>query len=916
VAETGILWHPIVTIPVHLAAALADRYRLERELGAGGMATVYLAQDLKHDRKVAVKVLRPELAAVIGAERFLAEIKTTANLQHPHILPLFDSGKAVPPLLPEERGTGGEVFLFYVMPLVEGESLRDRLTRGKQLPIGDAIRIASEVASALDYAHRHGVIHRDVKPENILLHDGRALVADFGIALAASKAGGGRMTQTGMSLGTPNYMSPEQAMGEREIGPESDVYALGAVTYEMLAGEPPFTGPTAQSIIARVMTEEPRPLGTQRKSVPPEVESAVFTALEKLPADRFASAAEFASALAGQSDRRTVGRTTAVRSAAVPPFRRSAFVAVLGILLLAAGVLLGRYLARPAASHSPMIRATIDLGDSTSILSLGNLRLAISPDGRRVAFAGSSGANTGLWVRELDQPSARWLADTRGAFAPFFSPDGESIGFFTSAGGRVVLRVVSTGGGVVRTLVQDSVASFGGADWGDDGQIYFTNSGRGLSRIPAGGGAITVISTPDSANGVKEYDFPDVLPGSKQAFLMLWKGSIGSNRVGVIDLASGEVTDLAEGSFARFLPPGQIAIGGADGRFLVAPYDAGKRQLKEPPVMVLNDVQEEISNGTAQFAIADNGTMVYQRKTSGDVQLLWVDRTGARSPVDTALRRSITSASLSPDATRIAVALAVSGGGQVWVKDLRTGTFTPISQGLADADRPVWLPDGRSVGFLATRQTHRTAWLRRADGSDSAHAFAGIVRDYDEISFPPGGRYTLLRSEGSAQGTRHLLLMENGVDSAPRVLLQSQYDNFAMTLSPNGRWLAYVSDESGASEVYVRPFPNVDSAKFAISTGGALEPLWSRDGAELFFRNRTGDMYAVAVEPGAEFHASVPKFLFSGQGLTLQDFFRSYDVHPDGRFLMLEGGTADVGRLSVILNWRPEQLTAREIRGE
>ena len=255
----------------HLTIALADRYRLEREVGQGGMATVYLAHDLRHDRKVALKVLRPELSAILGAERFLAEIKTTANLQHPHILSLFDSGEA-------------DGLVFYVMPYVEGESLRDRLTREKQLPVDEAVRIAREVADALDYAHRHGVIHRDIKPENILLHDGRALVADFGIALAAARSEGGtRMTETGMSLGTPHYMSPEQAMGEREITSKSDVYALGCVLYEMLTGEPPFTGPTAQAIIARVMTEEPRSLTLQRRTIPPHVEAAVITALSEAP---------------------------------------------------------------------------------------------------------------------------------------------------------------------------------------------------------------------------------------------------------------------------------------------------------------------------------------------------------------------------------------------------------------------------------------------------------------------------------------------------------------------------------------------------------------------------------------------------------------------------------------------------------
>ncbi len=267
-----------------LTSALADRYRLERELGQGGMATVYLAEDLKHGRKVAIKVLHPELSAVIGGERFLAEIKVTANLQHPHILGLIDSGDA-------------DGLLYYVMPYIAGESLRARLGRERQLPVDDALRLSREVASALDYAHRQGVVHRDIKPENILLQDGAALVADFGIALAVHQAGGSRMTQTGMSLGTPAYMSPEQAMGEREIGTRSDVYALGAMTYEMLAGEPPFTGPNSQAIVAKVLTEQAPPLRTKRPTVSAAIEAAILTALQKLPADRWGSAKEFSDAL-------------------------------------------------------------------------------------------------------------------------------------------------------------------------------------------------------------------------------------------------------------------------------------------------------------------------------------------------------------------------------------------------------------------------------------------------------------------------------------------------------------------------------------------------------------------------------------------------------------------------------------------
>ena len=299
-----------------LSAALTARYTIERELGQGGMATVYLAHDVRHDRKVALKVLRPELAAILGGERFLHEIKTTANLQHPHILSLFDSGEA-------------DGLVFYVMPYVDGESLRDRLARERQLPVEDAVRIAREVADALHYAHQHGIVHRDIKPENILLHGGHAMVADFGIALAASRSEGGtRMTETGMSLGTPHYMSPEQAMGEKEITPKADIYALGCVLYEMLTAEPPFTGATAQAIIARVMTEEPRSLTLQRHTIPPHLEAAVRTALEKLPADRFASAAEFAAALGNRAYATTATPGSGARVAGAGPIAARGRVAV------------------------------------------------------------------------------------------------------------------------------------------------------------------------------------------------------------------------------------------------------------------------------------------------------------------------------------------------------------------------------------------------------------------------------------------------------------------------------------------------------------------------------------------------------------------------------------------------------------
>ena len=387
-----------------LTSALIDRYRLERELGQGGMATVYLAEDLKHGRKVAIKVLHPELSAVIGGDRFLAEIKTTASLQHPHILGLIDSGEA-------------DGLLYYVMPFIEGETLRGRLTREKQLPIEDAVRLAKEVASALEFAHKRGIVHRDIKPENILIQDGQALVADFGIALAVQQAGGSRMTQTGMSLGTPAYMSPEQAMGERELGARSDVYALGAMTYEMLTGEPPFTGPNSQAIVAKVLTEQPPPLRPKRPSVPAAVEHAVLVALQKLPADRFGTAKDFADALDGKAGAYAATIITpGARPSGASRLSRPVLLAACALSMIAAGAA-GWLLHR--TPPAPVNRYSMGLPPSQAMRQgvLG-VNLAFSPDGRRFVYIGPGEGGDQLWLRERDRLDATPLPGTVGAPEP------------------------------------------------------------------------------------------------------------------------------------------------------------------------------------------------------------------------------------------------------------------------------------------------------------------------------------------------------------------------------------------------------------------------------------------------------------------------------------------------------------------
>ncbi|HUG28584.1 MAG TPA: protein kinase [Gemmatimonadales bacterium] len=875
-----------------LAAALSRSYRLERELGAGGMATVYLAQDLRHDRQVAIKVLRPELAAVIGAERFLHEIKTTANLQHPPILPLFDSGVV--------EGT-----VFYAMPFVEGESLRDRIAREKQLPVAEAVRIATEVASALDYAHRKGVIHRDIKPENILLHDGQALVADFGIALAATTTGGSRMTETGMSLGTPHYMSPEQAMGEREINARTDIYALGCVLYEMLTGEPPFTGPTAQAIVARVMTESPRGVTLQRRTVPSHVESAVLTALEKLPADRFGSAAEFAAALNTPGSGASRHATAAARG-----FRLGTGVlAAAGLAMLAAVAMLGTLLNRPSAPPSQVVRLTMTLPDSLGLRAVGTLRLAISPDGRRVAWVGGMGGLPGIVVRDFDEPTPRFLAGTEGALAPFFSPDGETIGFFIGRSALGSLKAIPATGGAVQTIVARNVEPWGG-DWTEDGMIYFTRIDSRVGRVAASGGEVTVVSTIDSTiPGVTEHDFVDVLPNGKGAIVQLWRGGPGQNMIGILNLATGVMDTLGTGGFARYLRTGHVLFATADGRLHLVPFDADRLRVTGRPSVVLEGVPMDNLSGAAQFAVSETGVLVYQTSLGvGQSYPAWVNRSGEATVIDSGWTvETIDGIALSPDGRRVAITHATPEGVQIWIKTLSTGPFTRLTFSGGGSDRPDWSPDGQRIAFLSDAgDGGRQAWVQRADGGSTASLLATWPGRMDEVDFSPDGRWLIGRTFGSGGGTRKLLILEIGVDTAMRMLLDGPADMYAPVLSPDSRWLAYTSEESGQAEVYVRPFPEVASARWQVSVGGGREPLWSRDGQEIFYRTDRGEVVAVGVTTTPGFASENPVVLFTDMAALPGVFRRNYDVADDGRFLMVRAGAGASGELNVIFNWFSE----------
>jgi serine/threonine protein kinase len=514
-----------------LNVGLGGRYRVEREIGAGGMATVFLARYLRHDRRGALKVLKPELAALLGAERFLSEIRVTANLQHPNLLPLFDSGES-------------DGWLFYVMPYVEGDSLRQRLDSEKQLRVEEVVRLAVAICGALDYAHRHGVIHRDLKPENVLLHDGQPLVADFGIALAISNAAGARLTQTGISLGTPQYMSPEQATAERSIDARADIYSVGALIYEMLSGEPPHTGPSSQAIIAKLLTEDPRPVSSLRRSVPADLAAAVHRALEKLPADRFATARELADALSGKIAVASPRRNAESRSLS----RWKLTALALGAVSVTSVAWALTH--RTSAAPTQQMRFPLGLPDSAAV-SVGTFyrSLDLSPDGTKLAYVGESG----LFIRPLNELTPRRLT-SEPARDPRFSPDGAWVGYISND----VLRKVPVDGGPPTTIV-DSVGRFG---WGPDGRIVYTRSGPAVADlwlVSENGRQVRPFVHRLRPNDAA-YGSPTFLPdGDTFLVPVATSGSSGPREIAAYRFSTGKMSYLgAPGDHPLYLPGGLL----------------------------------------------------------------------------------------------------------------------------------------------------------------------------------------------------------------------------------------------------------------------------------------------------------------------------------------------------------------------
>ncbi len=865
-----------------LSSALSDRYRIERELGQGGMATVYLAEDLKHKRKVALKVLKPELAAVLGAERFVQEITTTAALQHPHILPLFDSGTA-------------DGFLYYVMPFIDGETLRTKLDRETQLGVDDAVRIASDVASALHYAHTHGVIHRDIKPENILLHDGRPMVADFGIALAVSAAAGGRMTETGLSLGTPHYMSPEQATAEKDLTARSDIYSLGAVLYEMLAGDPPHVGAAVQQIIMKIITEPAEPVTKLRKSVPPNVAAAVAKSLEKLPADRFESAAKFADALNNSAfahgtaavPRATIGQRWWTRSTTA-----AAAVAVLAVAAFAAIWAKGR---ESRAAAIPNMRLLIDFPDERAPIFQPGGAFALSPDGSRLAYMGggrrAGGSGTWrLWIRPLDRLAADSIPGSERAHSPAWSPGGDSVAFVVDG----ELRVFSTlPGGGVATIRRGDFLGFG-LSWSRKGGILFATD-NGVFRVSVSTLAVdTLVRRTTAGSGVFAWPYW-VGAGQAVTFTVIDRRSL-ANRVLLarVDRAA-RVDTLVEGFNGQVLSNEELLWSDNHGTIFTAPVDIARGMTTGGHTQVLAGVHTE-PGMELRLSISETGAVVYALTSAvlaGSRLEIVNRRTGDRSALPSAPGvRVFPDLHLSPDGQRLAVSGTRGVSHEIWVYQLANAQVDAFTvEGLSRS--PVWSTS--DLLTYASAQPVSGIWQRSVDKLHPAVRIAPWVAS--PRGWTPDGKVLLFDDQD-----RLNLWALTPPDSATTLLTKATDFEFAPAVSPDGRWLAYTASKSGITEVWVRGF-RTPGGPWPVSRGGGFDPVWSRDGRSLYFRTDSAIMMA-AVPPSDAFRVGAQQRVIAASSSVSAIYGQSFDVFPDGERLVLfeSGNGASVEHLILETN--------------
>ncbi len=865
-------------------------YEITDKLGKGGMGEVWRARDTKLGREVAIKTLTEEFAKdEERLARFEREAKLLASLNHPNIGEIYGLGES-------------EGMRFLVLELVEGDTLEEFLAAGPP-PIEFALVIACQIAETLEAAHETGIIHRDLKPANIkITPEGNVKVLDFGLAKAfAGRTSGDPpdsadpvqqfTTGQGIILGTVPYMSPEQARG-KEVDRRSDIWAFGCVLFEMLTGRRVFGASTLADVLAEVIVAEPK-WDSLPPALHPRIRLLLERCLEKDWNDRYHDAADL------RVDIRMA--LSELRSGQWPPAEGTRersrpslmWVLVATALIVSVGLVLrSRTPPLSPALPSRYVAVLSNELDSTSAI-------ALSPDGRRLVYA--SGGD--LYMRVMDELEPTRIPGTEGARDPFFSPDGMSIGFFTST----LLKRVPVGGGGAVSVAE--VPSGLRGTWNSEGWIYFGRIGPSdLFRVPATGGTVESFATLDD---LEDVDYAEVLPGGGWVLFSAAALEWYAPRIMAQSLETGERKVVIEdGYFPRYVRTGHLVYASC-GQLLAVAFDPGRAEVTGRPVTVVENVATSDLGWPALFAVADDGTLAFVHGASNRT-LAWVGRDGQVQESLGAPPRPFDDPRLSPDGRRIALTVSDPDNRDVWVWDLNNGTLSRLTFDEGADAVPVWTPDGSRFAFFSDRDGGRDVFWKAADGTGTAERLASVPgRRLVPWSWSPDGKTLLLteliRITGQDIGA---LLMDE--DREWRPILNEEFVEATPELSPDGRWMAYLSNESGQMEVYVRPYPNVDASRWQVSLGGADDPLWSPDGRELFYRNGNALM-TVAVEDGTPFSAGRPEVLFEAQGFHFSAQGRQFDVDLEGdRFIMIQesrlSGEGTRGQINIVLNWYQELL--------
>ncbi len=887
-------------------------YQITSQLGKGGMGEVYQAKDQKLGRDVAIKVLPEEFAKDADrVARFQREAKVLASLNHPNIAAIYG--------LEASEGTK-----FLVLELVEGETLADRIKAGA-IPVEESLKFALQIAEALEAAHEKGVIHRDLKPANIkVTPEGKVKILDFGLAkafageqtelnLSNSPTLSDAATQQGVILGTAAYMSPEQARG-KSVDKRADIWAFGCVLYEMLTGQAAFQGEDITEILASVVKG-----GANLDLLPANLHfrlrEVIIRCLQKDLKKRYRDIGDVLLELEQVAARPAIAEPAAgaeVQSKWRLLFPWAAAAVVSGAII--AGVAVWNLKPSPPPEPRQVTRLYYELPKDQQFSNLNERPFAVSPDGRHLVYCTSGG----LYLHSLDELEPKLIQGTGGnPQRPFFSPDGKCVGYWSAVDKQ--LKKISVNGGAPVTIMDITDAlPLGSFSWEADGTIVFFLIGKGIMRVSASGGTPEIIVKAGQINETSVH--PQMLPDGKS---VLFSDVLNPPvQVMVQSLKSGERKKLFTGDAARYLPTGHIVYAVGDNLFAV-PFDLKTLRVAGGPVSVVEGVL--VAGGAPHYAVSDSGTLAYAPgrvvATSALAQrtLVWVNRSGKEEPLATP-PNAFHDPSISPDGTKVALTVAASANKDIWIWDLVHKNLTRLTFEKHGACAPLWTPDSKRIAFASDpdKGLCRLYW-QAADGTGERESLASAPdRNIIPSSWAGGGNTLVMNAPYVSFLGYDIGVLSMQGDRERKPLLQNKYNEAQPQISPDGRWMAYMSDESGSPQVYVRPFPEVNKGRWQVSTNGGDSPLWSRDGRELFYR--TGDaVMAVAVKAEPAFSFEAPKTLFRGAYVSLNlnygaNELKPWDISPDGRrFLMMKevasGGkpaTETPRKINIVLNWLEE----------